>query len=585
MISVIVNLTLLPALLLAFPEFFTRAGCCCRARHADTDRPPLLPQPLTGTSAVQRVLLGADAGGEATAAGVPLSRKDADRRAAALSRRRRARRSCWSCLSGLSVRHGWLVVGAFVALTAPCAYEALSIRVSQSQQDVMPRTADASLAYTQIVAQFGSGALFPFQLLLLPADGAVESEAFFGRARTLVRRALELSNTTDSLSASGVMLSAGTDVPFELVARALHADAAGCAQLARLLRRPICELTRSAWAQFTNGDPREGRNATASYVSLAPAFDPFGEEGSAAIARLRAGLRAALAESGTNDTVALVGGAIAMGDSVQLVYAYFPMMVGVTLTVVFALLGLAFRSVVVPLRAVLTISVSLLLSMGAAWLVYGRGALDGLHWQPLGGQGSLAWTAPVLSFPIMVGLGLDYDIFLLGRILEYRLLGFTERDSIEAGVEHSGPLITAAGVIMAIAFGALLFSSSTSLNELAFLLTVSVLIDTLLVRTVLVPSAMAILNDRNWWPRRLPPPVPRVDLLPLRQPGGSFSEREERGGAPGEAPCLRGALEGADHSTSHTWHRPPHPSRRAHARFLQKSPHRTRRSILPWSRA
>jgi uncharacterized membrane protein YdfJ with MMPL/SSD domain len=80
-------------------------------------------------------------------------------------------------------------------------------------------------------------------------------------------------------------------------------------------------------------------------------------------------------------------------------------------------------------------------------------------------------------------------------------------------VEHSGPLITAAGLIMALAFGALLFSATDALNQLAFLLAVSVLIDTLLVRTVLVPAAMAILNDRNWWPRRLPPPLSTVHLL------------------------------------------------------------------------
>mmetsp|Transcript_9509 Transcript_9509/g.32240 ORF Transcript_9509/g.32240 Transcript_9509/m.32240 type:complete len:129 (+) Transcript_9509:180-566(+) len=68
---------------------------------------------------------------------------------------------------------------------------------------------------------------------------------------------------------------------------------------------------------------------------------------------------------------------------------------------------------------------------------------------------------------------------------------------------------------MAIAFGALLFSTSISLNELAFILTASVLVDTLVVRTVLVPSAMAVLGRANWWPRRLPRPVPSTDLLPL----------------------------------------------------------------------
>lgn len=418
MISICVNLTLLPALILSCPRFFARTGCCgCASRAADVHGPPFLPQPLASTSAVQRVLLDSAAGAEepsTTAAGVPLSRKDARRLASEAGRRQRGGSSCWSRLSRLSIAHGWLVVAACAALSAPCAYEALSIRTSQTQQEMMPRTAEASVAYSQMVSLFGSGSLFPFNLLIVPADGQVESEAFFERARLIVSRTLDLADAGALLNASGVMLTGGEDVPFALVQQALHADAERCALLERLLRRPVCALVRTAWSQFTDGDPSAGRNASATFVSLAPRFDPFTREGSAVIGRLRAALATARAEAGALDEVALVGGAIAMADSVDLVYSFFPSMVAITLSVVFALLGLAFRSVVVPARAVLSISVSLVLTMGCAWLVYGRGALAFLGWAPLGRQGSLAWSAPILSFPIMVGLGLDYDIFLLG---------------------------------------------------------------------------------------------------------------------------------------------------------------------------
>lgn len=249
---------------------------------------------------------------------------------------------------------------------------------------------------------------------------------------------------------------------------------------------------------------------------------------------------------------------------------------------VFTLIAVAFRSLVVPVRAVLTISLSLVYCFGLAWVVYGRGALDGLGWAPLGRLGSITWSAPILSFPIMVGLGaprpaaptpapgarsrvvtppraraqtrvlgLDYDVFLLGRVLEYRLQGSSERESIAAGLETSGPLITAAGLIMAIAFGALLFSTSVSLNELAFLLTISVLVDTLVVRTVLVPSVMGLLGRANWWPRRLPAPRPSADLLPLPPaPAARDATTGQDGGTPPAGG--RGGGEGGGRTTSLT---------------------------------
>jgi len=351
-----------------------------------------------------------------------------------------------------------------------------------------------------------------------PQDGAVDSAAFFERARGLVRRALDLSGEAGALNATGVMMAGATDVPYDMVHQALHGSAQQCDVLARLLQRDACAEVRVAWAQFTNGDVDAGVNATATFVTVALDFDAFSARGVQWIRAMRAGLAQAANESQGLDCVGLSGGSLPMVDSVNLVYSYYPVMVGVTLGVVFALLGIAFRSLVVPLRAVLTISLSLVLTMGCAWLVYGRGALDGLGWVALSGQGALTWSAPVLAFPIMVGLGLDYDIFLLGRILEYRLAAYTDVESVTAGVEHSGPLISAAGGIMAIAFGALLFSSSTSLNELAFLLTASVLVDTFLVRTVLVPSVMGLLGKRNWWPRTLPPPLPPMTLMPLPPP-------------------------------------------------------------------
>jgi len=111
-----------------------------------------------------------------------------------------------------------------------------------------------------------------------------------------------------------------------------------------------------------------------------------------------------------------------------------------------------------------------------------------------------------MSFSILVGLGLDYDIFLFSRVVEYRKAGFSDRASITKGVYKTGRIITAAGVIMSIAFGGLLFSKQMVLNQFGFMLCIAVLVDTFVVRTLMVPAIMGLVGWVNWWPGHVPVP-------------------------------------------------------------------------------
>lgn len=176
-----------------------------------------------------------------------------------------------------------------------------------------------------------------------------------------------------------------------------------------------------------------------------------------------------------------------------------------TVAVVFVIVGIAFRSLLVPLRAVFTISLTLGGVYGAAAAVYQYGVLDFLGWPALQSMGALFWIPPVLSFSIMVGLGLDYDIFLLTRIIEFRKHRLSDRASVLMGLTRTGRIITAAGGIMAVAFFGLLFSKVALLNQMSFFLVFAVLLDTLVVRTMLVPAIMVLLRKANWWPSRMPP--------------------------------------------------------------------------------
>lgn len=114
----------------------------------------------------------------------------------------------------------------------------------------------------------------------------------------------------------------------------------------------------------------------------------------------------------------------------------------------------------------------------------------------------------MVSFPILVGISLDYDIFLVARIAELRHHGgMSTRDAIRAGVESTGKIISVAGLIMAIAFSGLLFSTLPSCNQLSFFMVFAVLFDTFIVRSFVVPAMMTVLGEWNWWPSR-PQAVP-----------------------------------------------------------------------------
>lgn len=139
----------------------------------------------------------------------------------------------------------------------------------------------------------------------------------------------------------------------------------------------------------------------------------------------------------------------------------------------------------------------------ARWVrtaIFEIGVLDNLQSEVFSSKYGLQWFLPVICLPILVGLGLDYDIFLLARIQGERDAGWGDHSAIIRGVELSGPIISWAGAIMAVAFGGLLSASLPLLNQLSFFIVFAVLVDTFIIRTFLVPAVHGVLGSFVWWP-------------------------------------------------------------------------------------
>jgi putative drug exporter of the RND superfamily len=207
-----------------------------------------------------------------------------------------------------------------------------------------------------------------------------------------------------------------------------------------------------------------------------------------------------------------------------------PLFIGAVIAVSFLLLMLVFRSVAVPLKA----AAMNLLSIGGAYGVlvvvfqWGWGAeLLGLD-----GPTPITSLIIVIMFPILFGLSMDYEVFLLSRIREEWVRTGDNAEAVARGLAGTGRIVTSAALIMIAVFLSFVASPVPSLKMLGLGLAVAIAIDATVVRMVLVPATMALLGKANWWlPRWLDRVLPRISVE---------SVREEH--APQNSPALVGSL-------------------------------------------
>lgn len=197
-------------------------------------------------------------------------------------------------------------------------------------------------------------------------------------------------------------------------------------------------------------------------------------------------------------------------------WSYFPRMAVAVLLVTFLLLVLAFRSLLVPLKAVVLNGFSVLASYGVLVAVfqYGWGS-SLLGVAPARDPARLDFLIPILLFAVIFGLSMDYEVFLVARIREHHLAGVNDTEAIVSAIERTGPVITWAAVIMTTVFLAFLTASSPYIVQTGLPLAVAILLDATLVRVVLVPAFMRLAGRWNWWlPAWLDRALPHAQLEP-----------------------------------------------------------------------
>jgi putative drug exporter of the RND superfamily len=279
----------------------------------------------------------------------------------------------------------------------------------------------------------------------------------------------------DALTAAGI--TPGVHKPFEvLVEQGGNPDA-----VAAKLRQVPGIVAAVA--------PKDWRKGDASIVEAFPAVDGASSGIQPIIDRVNSDLK------GTGGTL---GGVAAVDrDFVHAIYGNFPYLLAFVLLLTFVLLARAFRSIVLPLKAVILNLLSLAAAFGIIVFIFQMGHGSSL-WGIDATQAITAWI-PLMIFAFLFGLSMDYEVFMLSRMREaYDETGSTPK-AIELGLARTGKLVTSAALVLMFAFLVLSSGPGFEIKEFAIGLAAGIIFDATVIRALLVPAIMRLLGPANWW--------------------------------------------------------------------------------------
>jgi putative drug exporter of the RND superfamily len=250
--------------------------------------------------------------------------------------------------------------------------------------------------------------------------------------------------------------------------------------------------------------PQPSRDGTAALVTVVPASAPDSVETVALVHTLRESVR------GSTPRVYVTGNtAVSVDVSQQLDHAlpiYLVLVVGLALV----LLILVFRSILVPVVGVLGFLLTIGSALGATVAVFQWGWLSALV--QADSTGPLLSLTPILVIGVLFGLAMDYQVFLVSRIHEAHAHGTAPVESIRTGFRQAAPVVIAAAAIMFSVFAGFVIPGDATIKPIASALALGIVFDAVVVRMIIMPSALALLGARAWWFPRWLNWLPKLDV-------------------------------------------------------------------------
>jgi RND superfamily putative drug exporter len=376
-------------------------------------------------------------------------------------------------------------LGLLLVLGAPF----LHVRFNAPDATILPPSVPSRAAFDLLQREFGEGEFAPLMLAIRTSGQATAPRnlaALYDYARRLsadrrITRVESLVTVDPRLTLSQYQL--------------LYAPATGPPD--RSVALQLAATTRGNLTAFTVYTP----------------FGPNRDEARALVTDLRSGTGTLAPPAGAS--VLVGGGAAEVTDVVGRIGSDFPRTGLFILVTTYVVLFVLLRSVVLPAKALLMNSLSILASFGALVWIFQDGNLSALlGFQPLG---FVETSQPVILFCVLFGLSMDYEVFLLTRMKESWDRTHDNREAVARGLERSGRIVTSAALIVVVVAASFTFADIVLIKALGLGMAVAVALDASVVRALLVPATMRLLGRWNWWlPTRLERWLAR---LPATEPG------------------------------------------------------------------
>ena len=377
----------------------------------------------------------------------------------------------WARLAHAVMRHPVAVLIPTLTLLLLLGAPFLHVHFNAPDATILPPSVPSRAAFDRLTRQFGEGAFAPLALAIRttgPATDPANIRALYDYSRRLaadprISRVDSLVDVDPRLRLDQYLL--------------LYGDPAG----------PPDRFVQTALRATTRGD--------LTAFTLTTPYGPNRDQARALVGDLRA--RSGPLAPPAGMTVLVGGGAADVTDVVNRIGADFPRTALFIMLTTYLVLFLLLRSVVLPAKALVMNSLSILASFGALVWIFQEGNLSALlGFQPLG---FVETSQPVILFCVLFGLSMDYEVFLLTRMREAWDRTGDNRTAVASGLERSGRIVTSAALIVVLVAGSFAFADIVLIKALGLGMAIAVALDATVVRALLVPATMRLLGRWNWW--------------------------------------------------------------------------------------
>lgn len=371
-----------------------------------------------------------------------------------------------------------LVITSAVLLTA--AVPAFGVRTSSGDASVLPESSSVRQGYALVEEQYGKGAVEPIAVVV-EADRPFSGGGDFAHLVAMANGFEQLDHVARVGSPVSVLQAVMPTDPFAAI------------EPVNFQRLP--ESSRSMINRYISADRK---TLVIDVVSNE-------RSGDADVKTLVSAVRGVAATNAASGWHVSVGGlAAVLLSATERISDATPLVIATMLAVIYLLLVFAFRSVLLPCKAIVLNLLSVGAAVGALVLVFQHGFLAGVL--GIASVGPIQNFVPLLLIAVLFSLSTDYEVFLLSRVREHYERTGDNSESVVRGLVETAPLISGAALLMVTVFAAFLTVPLVTIQQMGFAAAVAITIDATIVRLIMVPGAMRLMGRWNWWlPSRMTP--------------------------------------------------------------------------------